>query len=127
MKCASARCAGEQQAAAGVGIEPVHRRRRPFETAAQFAELRCNRIPAPARRIDRQAGGLVEHDRLGVDVKDAIGEVHRCVIARSEATKQSRDRGEAGLLRSARNDGLPVDTFVTPLQRNQGIHAVTQY
>jgi hypothetical protein len=29
---------------------------------------------AIARRIDRQTGGLVEHDRFAIDEQDAVGE-----------------------------------------------------
>ena len=68
------RRACEQQAAAGVGVEPMHCRRRALEAAFQFADTISDAVPATARRVDRQSRGLIEHHRLGVDEQDAVGE-----------------------------------------------------
>ncbi len=96
----------EQQTPAGVGVEPMHRHRRPLESALQLMEARGNGIAAAAGRVDGQSGRLVEHDRLGVDEEDTVVQ-HPFVIARSEATKQSTC-GTPGLLRP------PHDVFVPP-------------
>ena len=56
--------AREQQAAAGIRVEPMHRRRRTFEAALQLVRAGDDRIAAAARRVDRQPGRLVEHDRF---------------------------------------------------------------
>src|SRR3990170_3381451 len=37
---------------------------------------RADARTAGARPIDRQPRGLVDHDRLGVDIDDPVGEVH---------------------------------------------------
>jgi len=63
----------EQQAPRRVLVEPVHRRRRPLETLLQFAEPLDNAVAPSARCIHRQAGGLVDDHRFGVDEEDAVG------------------------------------------------------
>jgi hypothetical protein len=107
---ASLRRASEQQAAAGVHVEPVHRRRRSFEAALKLVDPCLDRIPAPPRSIHGKARGL------------------------------SRTSASASMKRMASDSGTPrpcgstlarasvaVDAFVTPLQRIQGIQRVRKY
>ena len=103
--------ARKQQAAAGVHVEPVHRRGRSFETAFQLVEARRNGISTPARRVDRQARRLVEHERFAIDEQNSVGKLHRAAMTAPRAFAQV----------------ALVDDFVTPLQRIKGIQPVTQY
>ena len=62
--------AGKEQAARGILIEPVNRHRLPLKAEAQGVEIVLKRNSPGARTIDRQAGGLVDHQRLGVFEQD---------------------------------------------------------
>ena len=66
----------EQQAPAGVHVEPMHRGRRPFKSALQLAKSGSNGLASTPRRIDRQTGWLVEDKGLSVDEQDAFLKVH---------------------------------------------------
>ena len=55
-------------------VEPVHRRRRPLEAQLQLVEPLDDAVAASARRVDRQAGGLVDDHRFGVDEEDPLVE-----------------------------------------------------
>jgi hypothetical protein len=68
--------AGEQQAAAGVAIEAVDRARRPLEPEAQGEQVILQGQRAVARRVHRQAGRLVDHQRLAIQEQNPIGPHH---------------------------------------------------
>ena len=66
--------AREEQASGRVLVQPVHRRRRTLEAQLQLAEPLDNAVAASARRVDRQARGLVDDNRFGVDEEDPLVE-----------------------------------------------------
>ena len=61
-----------QQAARRVAVQPMHRHRLALEAELELARPGNDAVAAGARRIDRQAGRLVDDDRLGVDEEDAV-------------------------------------------------------
>jgi len=81
-------CAREQEATAGIGIEAMHGGRRAPETAAQLVRPRCEGVASTARRIDRQACRLVEHDRFSVDEDYSVGQ-HRNAMNETVAEGKS--------------------------------------
>ena len=66
--------ARQQQAAAGVGIEPVDRHRAALEPQLQLVEPVEQARPASPGAIDREAGGLVDHQRFAVFEQDRDGQ-----------------------------------------------------
>ena len=62
--------ARQQQAAAGIGIDPVHGHGRALETQLQFLEMVLERGPAAAGAFDRQPGRLVDDERFAVFEQD---------------------------------------------------------
>src|SRR6185503_1695233 len=111
------RGASEEQAAAGVGVEPVHGRWRPPKSAAQFIQPGGNRITPAAGPVDRQPRWFVDDDRLRVDEQDAVGEKH-CQSLRG-AQRRSNPAARFWIASPdwirGRNDEAAVDAFVTPL------------
>ena len=68
--------AGEQQAAGGVLVEPVHRHGRPGEAESEVVKAPFHAVAEHARVVDRQAGRLVNDQGFAVDEQDTIGEFH---------------------------------------------------
>ncbi len=58
----------------------------------QLVDPRLDAVAAGARRIDRQALGLVDHDRFAVDEQDAVFKVHGRVIAMPKAKQSNLDK-----------------------------------
>ena len=73
---AGARIAREQQAARGVLVEAVHRRRRALEPEHQFLDAIFDAVAAQPRGVDREPGGLVDDDRVAIDEQNAVFKVH---------------------------------------------------
>ena len=64
--------AGEKQAAAGIAVEPVDGCWPAFEAEHQCLEMVFKAQGAVARRVNRQAGRLVNDDGLTIEEKDVI-------------------------------------------------------
>ena len=76
----------------------MHRHRRPLEAQSQLVDPRLDAIAAGARRIDRQALGLVDHDRLTVDEQNAVLKVHCAANDTGPDAKQSNSDNGLPLL-----------------------------
>jgi hypothetical protein len=61
--------AREQQAAAGVAIQPVDGQRQPLESETEMVKIVFQAFRSARPRMHRKTGRLVDHDRLGVDEK----------------------------------------------------------
>ena len=66
------RVAGEQEAAAGVAVEPVDGERRALEAEAEMAEIIVEALGRLRAGVDGEAGRLVDDDRLAIDEEDVI-------------------------------------------------------
>ena len=57
---------GQQQAAAGVRIDPENRHERALKAELELFEMVFENCPATTRTFDGEAGGLVDYERFAV-------------------------------------------------------------
>src|SRR3546814_17097982 len=89
------RIAREQQTARGVTVEPMYGKRPALETETQAVEMILEAQAAVARRIDRQAIGLVADEGIAIEEQDKIGRAS----CRATGCKDMEIWGVAGQLK----------------------------
>ena len=90
--------AGHQQAARGVGVDPVDRNRHALKAQLQFFQMVFQAAATGAGPLDRQAGGLVDYQGLAIFVQDR-DHAHCSASAMRRTASESLASSAAKLMR----------------------------